>query len=330
MAASHLRKPLHVLVTGAAGFVGTALCSRLASAGNPVRGAGRAGRPGTVGEAIEWAAVGEIGPDTDWARALDSVDAIVHLAGRAHVLKELEADPLAAYRRVNVAGTRRLAEAAAHRGVRRLVFVSSIGVNGSMTRAAPFTPDDEPAPHNAYARSKLEAEIALREVASTTGLEVVAVRPPLVYGPCVKANFLRLLHAVHRGTPLPLAAVRNQRSLIGLDNLTSFLECAVAHPAAAGQTFLVADDEPLSTPDLIRCLAHLMRRRLRLFGVPVAVLRVLAGIAGYGKAVEQLCESLLVDSSKAQRLLGWRPPVPVAEGLRRTVTWYREQFGGGR
>lgn len=300
---------MQILVTGASGFIGVQLSKRLTALGYDVRAATRESS-------------GDIGPHTSWEGALDSVGAVVHLAGRAHVLRESEPDPLAAFRRVNVAGTEALARAAARLGTQRLVFVSSVGVNGRMTREAPFTPDDEPAPHNDYTRSKWEAETALWKVARETGLEVVVVRPPLVYGPGVKANFLRLLRAVRAGVPLPLASVRNRRSLIGVGNLVSFLQQAIAHPAAAGETFLVADEEDVSTPDLIRMLAHLMHRPARLLPVPVPALRMVAGVLGRRSLVDQLCESLQIDASKARRVLGWQPRVPLREGLRETVEWF--------
>src|SRR5687768_12762965 len=197
-----------VLVTGASGFVGAELCKRLAVGGYPVRAVTRGLLPEGIAGAREFVAISEIGPHTQWEQARESVQAVVHLAGRAHVLRESDPNPLVAFHRVNVAGTEVLARAAARCGVKRLVFVSSIGVNGSTTRYGPFRPEDEPAPHNAYALSKWKAEAALQQVARDTGLEVVVVRPPLVYGPGVKANFLHLLRAVHAGVPLPLGSVR--------------------------------------------------------------------------------------------------------------------------
>lgn len=319
-----LQDPLNILVTGASGFIGRTLCAALVARGHRVRGAVREAGP-RAAEGVESAAVGDIGPHTSWDAALDSVQAVVHLAARAHVLRESEADPLAAFRRVNAAGTESLARAAARYGVKRLVFVSSIGVNGKVTHDSPFRPDDKPAPHSDYALSKWEAEAALWNVARDTGLEAVVVRPPLVYGPGVKANFLRLLRAVDAAVPLPLGSVRNRRSLLGVRNLVSFLEQSITHPAAAGETFLVADEEPVSTPELIRMLAELMRRPARLYRFPVAALRALAGAIGRRSLVDQLCESLWVDSSKAQRLLDWRPLVTLNEGLTETVTWYRKQ-----
>ena len=320
-----LQDPLNLLVTGASGFIGRELCAALAAKGHRVRGAVREDDPGAVPEGVDPVAVGDMGPQTSWSAALRSVQTVVHLAARAHVLRESEPDPLAAFRRVNTAGTETLARAAARSGAKRLVFVSSIGVNGNVTRDTPFRPGDKVAPHSDYALSKWEAEVALWNVARDTGLEVVVVRPPLVYGPGVKANFLRLLRAVGAGVPLPLGSVQNRRSLLGLRNFVSFLEQSIAHPAAAGQTFLVADAEPVSTPELIRLLAELMRRPARLYRFPVPAMRALAAAIGRRALVDQLCQSLLVDSSEAQRLLGWQPLVPLKEGLTETVAWYRKQ-----
>ena len=248
-----------VLVTGATGFIGQSLCHRLMELNHSVRSAVRSLHSSFSSSGVEPIPVGNLDSTTDWSSALAGVDCVIHCAARAHVMYETESDALAAYRAVNVAGTQRLAEQAAAAGVKRLVYLSSIKVNGEQTAlGAPFLFSDAPVPEDPYGVSKWEAEQALWEVSSKTGLELVVIRPPLVYGPRVKGNFLRLLRWVSRGLPLPLGAVQNQRSLVGLDNLVDLLIRCVDHPAAAGQTFLVSDGQDLSTPELIRQLADAM------------------------------------------------------------------------
>lgn len=308
-----------VLVTGASGFVGTALTAQLARRGLTVRGAVRGLVPGI--QPAELAPVGDVGPDTDWRSALAGVDTVMHLAARVHVMNEHAEDPLRAFRRVNVEGTRRLAEQAAAGNVRRLVFVSSVKVHGERSLPGrPLTIFDPPVPEDAYGQSKLEAEQVLRDVALETGLEVVIVRPPLVYGRGVKGNFGRLVQLIRLGMPLPLSAIENRRSLIGLDNLVDFLVCCGRQEEAAGSTFMVSDDEVLSTPDLMRRLARAMDRRVQLFPVPVSTLRTIGRLLGRNADVERLVGSLEVDISHTREKLGWKPPVSVDEGLRNVMT----------
>jgi nucleoside-diphosphate-sugar epimerase len=308
-----------ILVTGANGFVGRRLCAELATRGRPVRAAVRQLREPHP-QAFP---VGDIRADTDWEAALAGAEAVIHCAARVHVMQDSAADPLAAFRAVNLDGTRRLAEVAAAVGVRRLVFLSSIKVNGEATApGSPFRASDSPRPADAYAVSKWEAEQALHEVASRSGLEVVVVRPPLVYGPGVRANFERLMRWVARGAPIPLGSVDNRRSMVGLDNLVDLLVRCVDHPAAAGQTFLVSDRRDLSTPEWIRMLAAAMGRPARLLPVPPALLRLGGSLSGRGAEVERLIGSLQLDIEPTCETLDWSPPVSVEEGLRRTVAGF--------
>lgn len=311
---SHVRS---FLVTGAGGFIGSALVKALD--GHPVRRALRT--PSATAQADDFVC-GDIGPDTDWQPALRDVDCVVHLAARTHVLQENMADPLAAYRCVNVDGTRRLAEQAVAAGVQRFVFLSSIKVNGESTSSRPFSTDDTPAPEDAYGISKLEAENALREIADRSGMEWVILRPPLVYGPGVKGNFLQLLKAVAKGVPLPLASIDNRRSLVYVGNLVDAIIACIREPAAAGRTFLVSDGEDLSTPELIRRLATALGRRPRLLPCPPALLALAARLCGREAAFRRLSGSLAVDISALQQTLHWQPRYSTNQGFSATVQWY--------
>ena len=307
---------MRFLVTGATGFVGYAVSTELAQRKHDVRRAAR-NLAGSDGGYFE---LGDIGPSTNWFGALEGVDAVVHLAARVHVMHDTEADPLTVFRAVNVEGTLNLARQAAAAGVRRFVFVSSIKVNGESTLPGqPFTADDKPAPLDAYSVSKMEAEQGLRQIAAQTGMAVVIIRPPLVYGPGVKANFAALMRAVQRGWPLPLGAVHNRRSLMALDNLVDFIVTCLSHPQAANQTFLMSDGQDLSTTELVRGMAQAVGVPARLLPVPVWALQAGASLLGKGDAVQRLCGNLQVDMSKARSLLGWVPPVSVEEGLRRAM-----------
>jgi UDP-glucose 4-epimerase len=255
-------------------------------------------------------------PTSDWTAALDGIDTVVHLAARVHVMRDTATDPLGAFRRINVDGTMNLARQAAAAGVRRFVFVSSLKVNGE---AGSYTEADVPAPADPYGVSKWEAERALRDLAGESGLELVVIRPPLVYGPGVGANFAALVRAVRRHLPLPLGLVHNRRSLVALDNLVDVIATCVDHPAAANEVFLVSDGEDLSTPDLIRRLAAAMGTRALLLPVPPPLLRAAAAIAGRTATIDRLLGSLSVDITKVRTLLAWSPPVGVDEALRRAV-----------
>ena len=321
---------MYTLVTGASGFIGRALCAALIAQEVKVRCVSRradmfvSSIPQTVisHQAGEWVSVGDIGPDTDWTAALDNVDAVVHLAARAHLMKECVRDSLAEYRRVNVLGTERLFQMAQSAGVRRFVYVSSIGVNGRVTTDYPFTEESSIKPEDPYAVSKWEAECVLPNRANESGMEIVIIRPPLVYGPGVPGNFLRLLHWVDKGMPLPLGSIRNRRSLIALDNLVDILMLCLKHPHAVGEIFSVSDGESLSTPELIRRLARELGRSVRLVPFPENFLRCAARLLGCQKDMERLFSSLEIDSTKMRLLLDWVPSISVDEGLRRTAHWY--------
>lgn len=310
---------LRVLVTGATGFVGTGLVKRLRDAGRfVVRAAVRREASGFPVE-VEHVVVGDLTPDTVWQSALAGVSAVVHLAARVHVMRDAAIDPLSEFRRVNVEGALNLARQAAAAGVKRFVFLSSVKVNGE---GGDYKESDPPAPEDAYGISKHEAELGLRQIATETDMEVVIIRPPLVYGPGVKANFHALLRALARGKPMPLGAIHNRRSLVALDNLVDLIITCIDHPAAANQTFLVSDGEDLSTPELIRRMARALGRPAWLIPVPTAVLMAGATLLGKREVAARLCGSLQVNITKARKVLGWTPPVSVDEGLRRTAEHY--------
>lgn len=305
-----------ILVTGANGFIGSALAARLSRSSTGARAAVRE-LPAARQRGLEYVTAPSLHADADWRSALEGVTAVVHAAARVHVMRDEAPDPLAEFRRANVEGTLALARQAAAAGVGRFVFVSSIKVNGEGTPPdRPFTAADEPQPQDPYGVSKLEAERALATVARETGLEVVIVRPPLVYGPGVKANFFALLKWLDRGVPLPFGAIRNRRSLVALENLVDLLAVCAEHPAAAGQTLLVSDGEDLSTTELLRRLAAALGKRARLVPVPQPALILAARALGAGSLAQRLCGSLCVDIAPTRRLLSWSPPIGVDEGLR--------------
>jgi nucleoside-diphosphate-sugar epimerase len=311
-----------VLVTGATGFVGRALCELLCQSGYAVRAALRTERPlpDVITESV---VVGNIGGGTNWHAALRGVDAVMHLAALAHVMNDAGRNG-EAYLETNERGTRRLAEAAGRAGVRRFIFLSSVKVNGESSERA-FRADDAPQPQDDYGRSKWLGEQSLTRVGAATGMEWVVVRSPLVYGPRVQANFLRLMHWVDLEIPLPFGAVRNARSLVNVWNLSSFLTHVLASPAARCGTWMVSDGEDLSTPELVRRLALAMRRRPRLLSVPVGLLRVAGVLARKAAEIDRLCGSLTVDIESSRRDMGWSPVMPVDEALARTVRWYRSR-----
>jgi nucleoside-diphosphate-sugar epimerase len=308
-----------VLVTGATGFVGAVLCKQLADAGHSVSAALHRDRemPPHVDRKF---VVGEIGLDTNWVESLRDVDCIVHAAARVHVMQPTIEDRQR-FRNTNVLGTQSLLEAAVEGRIKRFIFLSSVKVNGEQTESRAFTSQDEPKPNDDYALSKWEAEKKLFEVAGSR-LEAVAIRPTLVYGPGVKANFLRLMSWVDKGVPMPFGAIRNRRSMVSVWNLCDLIVRAVEVERLQSEVLLVSDGEDLSTPELVERIANAMGRRARLVSVPVALLRVLGKLTGKDAELSRLCGSLQVDISATKQHLNWSPPVSVSEGLARTADWY--------
>jgi len=311
-----------ILITGAGGFVGQALTAALDSSGGDWIAATRKASTQFDGRQV---VVGDIGANTDWSAALRDIDCVIHLAARTHVLHDDSSDPLAAYREINRHGTAVLAQQAAAAGVRRLVFLSSIKVNGEATAGHPFSERDTPRPEDAYGVTKREAEDALHAVASTTGLETVVLRPPLVYGPGVKGNFLRLLRLVECGMPLPFASIGNRRSLIYVDNLVDALITCIDAPAARGKTYLVSDGEDCSTPALIAGIAAAMGKPSRLWPCPASLLNLGATLIGRRAEALRLTGSLQIDAGSLRRELGWNPRYTLDQGLSETVQWYHHR-----
>lgn len=315
---------MRFLITGANGFVGKPLCAELLRQGQSVRAAVRSANSPV--ENVEVTATGSIDGQTDWSDALRGVDVVIHLAARVHVMKDTAGDPLAEFLRVNLYGTSNLAEQAARAGVRRFVYVSSVKVNGEQTaETRPFAESDEPDPQDPYAISKWRAEQDLLRIANETGLEVVIVRPPLVYGPGVKGNFISLLAAIDRGIPLPLAGANNVRSLVYVGNLANALIACATHPAAAGQTYLVSDVADVSTAMLVDKIARALGRNSRAFHFSPALLRTMAAVLGRAEQVDRLFGSLRVNDEKLRRELSWFPPYTLEQGLRATADWYRSR-----
>lgn len=324
---------MKILVTGANGFVGKALCASVLEKGHGLRKALRHSSgpvPAIQNDVKEKstesdvAYVESIGCDTEWSQALEQVDVVIHLAARVHVMHENANDPLAEFRRVNAEGTEHLARSAAASGVRRLVYVSSIKVNGEETSDGHiYSEKDIPAPLDPYGSSKWEAEQLLQRVAQETGMEIVIVRPPLVYGAGVKGNFAQMMRVIARGLPLPLASVRNKRDLVYVGNLVDALIVCATHPAAAGNTYLISDGEPVSTPELLGRLALALGVTPHTFHFPPALLKLAGRLVGRSAQLERLLGSLQVDSGKIRRELNWNPPYSLQQGLQATAVWYR-------
>lgn len=309
-----------ILVTGASGFIGGRLLEHLVHSGYPVVAALRSSK--RCSESVQTVVVGDLLPCTGWAEALCDVNVVIHCAARVHVMNEHAADPLDEFRRVNVQGTLQLARQAAKAGVRRFIFISSIKVNGEGTEGTPYVADEPPAPLDPYGISKMEAETGLRSLAEETGMEVVIIRPVLVYGPGVKANFRSMMKWLCMGVPLPLGAIHNRRSLVALDNLVDLIVTCIDHPAAGNQTFLVSDGEDLSTTELLRRMGLALGKPVRLLPVPSTLLEGAAAMLGKKNVAQRLCGSLQVDISRTRDLLGWAPPVSVDHALRMTADHY--------
>jgi nucleoside-diphosphate-sugar epimerase len=316
----------HVVVTGANGFIGNHVCRQLVQSGKKVTACIRAqadasllaGIPGP----LSIHRMRSLGGDSDLARVFSSAEGVIHLAGRAHVMHETAAHPLDEFRKVNVGGTEALASMAAEQGVKRFIYMSSIKVNGEATDGRPFHADDAPGYSDPYGQSKWEAEERLRQIAAGTNMQWVVVRPPMVYGPGVRGNFLTLFRSVFRRLPLPLGSLHNRRSLVSVFNLSDFVCLLLDHPAAANSRFLVSDQQDLSTSDLLRRMAQALHCPSRILPCPAAALHMVATVLGRRSATQRLCSSLVVDTQKNSDFLHWSAPTTLGWGLSRTAEWF--------
>ncbi|MEN8358239.1 NAD-dependent epimerase/dehydratase family protein [Acinetobacter towneri] len=300
---------MKILITGATGFVGAALVQKINSLYDIIAlvRAQNSLLPLTVQQLVA--------NNIFKAKLPSDIDVIIHLAGRAHILNDQTIDPLTEFRKVNVEGTLQLARQALEKKVKRFIFMSSIGVNGSVTKQQPFTEDAAPQPHADYALSKLEAEEALKKLFAGSDTELVIIRPPLVYAAHAPGNFARLLKLVATNLPLPFARTQNKRSFVALENLVDFIQTCIEHPNAANQTFLVADQESISTGELVQYLKEGMGKKARFIYLPQPLMKLGAACIGKSKLYEQLFESLEVDTSKAQKLLGWIAPLSTQQAM---------------
>ena len=308
---------MKLLLTGATGFIGQAVTQRIVTDAKYSLTVAVRSTTAVFSDAVSVAQIADLTSETDWVTALSGVDVVVHLAARAHVLKETYNDPLVEFRRTNVEAALAFAKQALHAGVKRFVFISSIGVNGSRTLDFPFSELSLPDPHADYAISKFEAEQALLALLKDASMELVIIRPPLVYAGHAPGNFSRLLKLVASGIPLPFGSVRNQRSMVALENLADFIVLCADHPAAGNKLFLISDGVDFSISEIVKYLAEGMSKKVRLLTVPVSLMRLGAGIVGKQHVFEQLCGSLVIDSSKARNLLGWHPPLKADDALRK-------------
>ena len=312
-----------IVVTGANGFIGSALVNELALKGKAVKALSRT-TPGQKPPGVICETVTDINPDTDWRTLLDGASSVIHCAARVHIMRQSSADALSTYRSMNSDASCNLALQAAEAGIKRFILISSIKVNGESTvTGSPFAPEVQSCPDDPYGASKFEAEQGLLEIAVNTGMEVVCIRPPLVYGPGVKANFLSMMHWLKKGVPLPLGAVvDNRRSLVGLDNLIDLIITCLDHPAASNEIFLVSDDEDLSTTELLRRMGKALGKRPYLLPVPPAALLIAAKLLRKEHIAQRLLSNLQIDLSKTKTLLDWTPPISVDQGLKKTADWF--------
>ncbi len=324
---------MKLLVTGANGFVGQAICEHLAGLQHDVVAQMRTDRA-LLNSEQSTQYIRRLIADLDQIfqekKSFDGIDAVIHCAARVHQVQEASADPLAAYRVINTQATLGLAQAAFEAGVRRFVFISSVKVNGEFTLPGQAFRSQDAAPQDPYGISKWEAELGLLDIAAKTGMEVVIIRPPLVYGPGVKANFLTMMRTVQRGIPLPLGAINNQRSLVALPNLVDFITLCLTHPKAANQTFLISDQQDVSTTELLRYLGHALHRPARLIRVPQSLLQMGLKAIGKGGMAQRLCGDLTVDSTPATNSLGWKPPCTAQQGLQLTADHFFKQLAEQR
>lgn len=308
-----------VLVTGASGFVGLHLCQHLLAQGYRVKAVARKATFALTHANLTYHQVDNIDGKTSWQGILDGVTVVVHLAARVHQMNDRKMKALSAYQEVNVKGTQHLVRQAVKHQVSRFIYISTIKVNGEKTFEMPFRADDQPHPQDAYSLSKLQAEKILQEEARRQGMEWVIIRPPLIYGPQVKGNFKQLIKLAKTAYPLPLHSIKNQRSLVSVFNLVSFIECCLSHQNAQREVFLVSDNQDLSTPGLIRALRAAMGKRSGLFPFPIFILKLLGLVLGKKRQLERLTESLQVNIEKSMRLLNWQPPYSIDESLKMTV-----------
>lgn len=312
-----------ILVTGASGFLGSALMTQLVDNVEFTPLAALRRDYSQLSAKVKSVVVGDLHASTDWEQALFEVDVVIHTAARVHVMNDSVSNPLTEFRRVNFEGTMALARQAAESNVKRFIFISSIKVNGEMTAdEVPFLPNDKFVPDDPYALSKYETEQGLLALAEETGLEVVIIRPPLVYGPGVRANFASMISWVQKGVPLPFGAIHNQRSLVALDNLVSFIVHCIGHPKAANEIFLISDNKDVSTTELLQNVAMAFGKKARLVPIPAGLMSFAAKLVGKGDMADRLFGSLQIDSSKARELLSWEPVTTMGEQLKKTADAY--------
>lgn len=316
---------MRVAITGATGFVGRAITAYLRQHAEYALRVAVRGPYASTGDATEVVTIPSMQPDSSWAAFVTDAQVVIHAAARVHVMHDAASNPEEEYFRINLAATLNLAEQAAAAGVQRFIFISSIKVNGEATSpGAPFTADQPGNPSDPYGVSKARAEEGLRQIAVRTGMEVVIIRPVLVYGPGVKANFLSMMRWLDKGIPLPLGAINNRRSLVALDNLVDLVATCIKHPTAANQTFLVSDGNDLSTTQLLQHMASALGKSPRLLPVPMWLLTLAATVVGKGSFSQRLCGSLQVDISKTCTMLGWTPPVSVEDAMQATAHYFLE------